>query len=133
MSTYPKIGLCPNLKSSRADFSAGGTQFGHVGIKFKLNYCGFFLIGLLGCGGTSPGVGILNPIANTGLFWLSSSTEIKGTGLLRKKNNSILFAPVLNGIVALIKLPKNSILPEGWHPVRGIPGRALPPVLRGKP
>jgi hypothetical protein len=30
-------------------------------------------------------------------------------------------------------LPKNSILPEGWHPVRGIPGRALPPVLRGKP
>jgi len=30
-------------------------------------------------------------------------------------------------------LPKNGTLPEGWHVVRGIPGRAFPPVLTGKP
>lgn len=30
-------------------------------------------------------------------------------------------------------LTKVTGLPEGWHLVRGIPGRALPPVLKGKP
>lgn len=30
-------------------------------------------------------------------------------------------------------LPKDSILPDGLRLVRGFPGRALPPVLRGEP
>jgi len=30
-------------------------------------------------------------------------------------------------------LRKDTVLPEGWRVVRGVPGRALPPILRGNP